>query len=231
MLKSHKVPKSGHKEVHKTGRAEAYGRIISLLNTQDLAPGQVVTQRELVMRTNTSLAAVREAIPRLEAEGLMITLRQRGLMIPTIDVTFVRNACQLRAIIELEAVASAHRNIAPQIITGWEKEHRRILQELQQGPTEALARAAQKIDWSMHDQLIASLSNDLIGEVYRVNSIKVRMASRERLLVTPFNARRVMNEHLAILEALKRGNSEDAATAMKKHLASSLTLALGGEVA
>ncbi|HHG89690.1 MAG TPA: GntR family transcriptional regulator [Devosia sp.] len=212
----------------RTLRAEAYDRIISLLNVQDLRPGQIVTQRELVERTKTSLAAVREAIPRLEAEGLMKTLRQRGLMITNVDVSFVRNACQLRTIIELEAVANANRNIPPTTIEQWEEEHRSILERLQRDTTEELAREAQQIDWSMHDQLIASLSNDLISEVYRVNSIKVRMAAHERLLVTPFNARRVMSEHLAILEALKAQDSTRAATAMRQHLANSLSLALGG---
>ncbi len=214
----------------RTLRAEAYDRIISLLNVQDLRPGQIVTQRELVERTETSLAAVREAIPRLEAEGLMKTLRQRGLMITNVDVSFVRNACQLRNILELEAIARASRNIPKATIEKWEAEHRNILERLENDSTPELARQAQGIDWSMHDQLIASLSNDLISEVYRVNSIKVRMAAHERLLVTPFNARRVMSEHLAILEALKAEDSATAAAAMKQHLANSLSLALGGSL-
>lgn len=212
----------------RTLRAQAYDRIISLLNIQDLRPGQLVTQRELVERTETSLAAVREAIPRLEAEGLMKTLRQRGLMITNVDVSFVRNACQLRNILELEAIANASRNIPKSTIQSMEAQHRNILERLQEDSTQELAHEAQEIDWSMHDQLIASLSNDLISEVYRVNSIKVRMAAHERLLVTPFNARRVMSEHLAILEALKAEDSATAAAAMKRHLANSLSLALGG---
>jgi len=215
----------------KTLRAEAYDRIISLLNVQALRPGQVVTQRELLEQTGTSLAAVREAIPRLEAEGLMITLRQRGLMIPNVDVAFVRNAYQLRVLLELEAIANAPKRIPLATIEAWEAQHREILQRLEdEGPTEAIAEMAQDIDWSMHDQLIDSLSNDLIAEVYRVNSIKVRMAAQKRLLVTPFNVVRVMNEHLDILEALREQRGEDAATAMRKHIGNSMQLALGGDI-
>lgn len=214
----------------KTLRAEAYDRIIDLLNTQEVHPGQVVTQRELVDRTHTSLAAVREAIPRLEAEGLIVTLRQRGLMFPNVDVTFVRNAYQLRTILELEAIHNAPRNIPPSTIEDWDARHRSILQCLQDNATEALAKEAQALDWGTHEQLIASLSNDLISEVYRVNAIKVRMAAQKRLLVTPQNAIRVMNEHLAILEALRRQRSADAAAAMRKHIGNSMQLALGGEV-
>ncbi len=221
---------NGDKPSLKTLRAEAYDRIISLLNTQELRPGQVVTQRELVERTKTSLAAVRESITRLEAEGLINTLRQRGLMIPNVDVTFVRNACQLRAIIEHEAISRAPRNIALATIKQWESQHRSILERLELGSTRELAQQAQEIDWTMHDDLIASLSNGLISEVYRVNSIKVRMAAQEALLVTPFNAVRVMKEHLAVLQALGEGDQPAAAAAMDRHLSNSMQLALGGEI-
>lgn len=218
----------------KTLREAAYGRIVDLFNTQALQPGQVVTQRELVERTGTSLAAVREAIPRLEAEGLMITLRQRGLMIPNVDVEFVRNAYQLRTILELAALAKAPKNLPRDTVEGWERAHRDILERLRQAPDqaqgEALAREAQAVDWAMHDELIRSLGNALIEEVYRVNAIKVRMAAQKRLLVTPYNGERVMAEHLAIIEALRDGRAEDAADAMRRHIGNSMQLALGGEV-
>jgi DNA-binding GntR family transcriptional regulator len=214
----------------KTLREAAYGRIVDLLNAQALRPGQVVTQRELVERTGTSLAAVREAIPRLEAEGLMITLRQRGLMIPNVDVDFIRNAYQLRGILEQEALANAPKNLPADTIETWERAHRGILERLQQEPGEDLAGEAQAVDWAMHEALIASLGNALIAEVYRVNAIKVRMAAQKRLLVTPFNAVRVMNEHLAVIEALRDGRGDDAAAAMRRHIGNSLQLALGGEV-
>ena len=58
--------------------------------TGRLKPGQLISQRELVETTGLTLSAVREAIPRLEAEGLLQTLPQRGLMVPSLDVTFVR---------------------------------------------------------------------------------------------------------------------------------------------
>lgn len=221
---------SEQKKNLKTLRQEAYDRIVFLLNTQELHPGQLVTQRELVSLTQTSLAAVREAIPRLEAEGLIKTLAQRGLLIPNIDVAFVRNACQLRDILEHEAIAKANRNIGAQTIENWERQHVELLIQLQEQPSEELAQTAQDIDWLMHDQLIASLSNKLIADVYRVNSIKVRMAAQDRLLVTPFNAVRVMNEHLDILRALKANDQQEASRALSRHLNNSLQLALGGEV-
>ncbi len=213
---------------NQTLKAKAYDKIVGLLNTQALRSGQIITQRELVDVTGTTLAAVREAIPRLEADGLIQTLNQRGLMVPNIDVAFLRNACQLRGIIEHEAIQCAERLISMLTIEAWEREHLDILEKVKSNPTDDHVKAAQLIDARMHKDLVASLSNDMISNIYRVNSIKVRMAALKNLLVTPQNAVRVMGEHLTILTALKERRTNDAATAMKHHLDNSLHLALGG---
>jgi len=213
-----------------TLKSKAYEKIIDLLNTQKLRSGQIVTQRELVDATDTTLAAVREAIPRLEADGLLQTLNQRGLMVPNIDVTFLRNACQLREIIEQEAIQCAERLIPVQTIEEWEREHLNMLERAKSNPTDELIKEAQSIDAKMHENMVSSLSNEMISNIYRVNAIKVRMAAQEKLQVTPQNVVRVLGEHLTILAALKERRTADAMKAMNHHLSNSLQLALGGQV-
>src|SRR5690606_7387229 len=68
-------------------RQAAYDSIEALLNRGALRPGEMVSQRELVEKTGCTLGAVREAVPRLEAEGLLVTVPQRGLMVPSLDVS------------------------------------------------------------------------------------------------------------------------------------------------
>lgn len=72
-----------------------------------------------------------------------------------------------------------------------------------------------------------TLANEMISNIYRVNSIKVRMAAHKSLLVTPYNAERVFDEHLLILSALKEQRTEDEISAMQYHLNNSTQLALG----
>lgn len=211
-----------------TLREEAYGRITDLLNAGRLTPGTIVSQRELVESTGSSLGGVREAIPRLEAEGLLIPLRQRGLMVPTIDVTFVRNAYHLRQILEMEAIRGAPNNIGVATLSRWEAEHLDLLEEIGRNPNRDLADRVQTVDWDLHQSLIDSLGNSLITSVYSVNAIKVRMATQARLQVTSNNAVRVLNEHMAFLKALKRGDTAAAGRSLDLHLRNSLTLALGG---
>lgn len=213
-----------------TLREQAYQKITGLLSSGALSPGLVVSQRELVEQTGSNLGAVREAIPRLEAEGLIIPLRQRGMMVPSIDVAFVRNAYHLRRILELEAVRSLPSRIGEDEIAGWIDRHTQFLAAVDKNSNTETVGAVQTMDWSMHQALIDSLENDLISRTYRVNAIKIRMASQSRLRVTAKNARRILGEHLAFLHALAKGNAAAAATALDLHIENSQVLALGGSL-
>ncbi len=73
-------------------RDQAYDAFVQHLLGGHLAPGSFVTQRELVALTGLPLGAVREMIPRLEADGLIATLPQRGLQVAAVDLRLVREA-------------------------------------------------------------------------------------------------------------------------------------------
>ena len=94
-------------------KREAYRRIVALLDAGSIEPDQMITQRELMALADVTLGAVREAVLRLEAEGLLETLPKRGLMVPSLDVRFVREACQLRRIFELEALSANGSDLPP----------------------------------------------------------------------------------------------------------------------
>ena len=210
-------------------RLQAYEAIVERLVFRQLLPGQFVTQRELVELCGLPLGAIREAIPRLEADGLIAALRQRGLQIASIDVRFVRNAYRLRRILESEAAAHAARQASAAFLDRVEAEHRAILDRMAGPLPEAAAEDAQRVDWAMHEALIGFLDNELAAEVYRVNSIKVRMASQQRLRVTGANIGRVMREHMTIIEALKRRDAEASVAAVRDHIDRSMGIALGIE--
>src|SRR3954454_17727657 len=87
-------------------RERAYDAFTHHLLRHDIKPGQFLSQRELVALTGQPLGAIRELIPRLEAEGFIITVPQRGLQILPVDIGLIRNAFQYRLILEREAVAA-----------------------------------------------------------------------------------------------------------------------------
>ena len=60
-------------------RAQAYESFQQQIVDANIRPGQFISQRELMQLLGMPLGAVRELIPRLEAEGLLKTVPQRGL--------------------------------------------------------------------------------------------------------------------------------------------------------
>jgi DNA-binding GntR family transcriptional regulator len=214
-------------------RQAAYERIEDLLNGGSLRPGQLITQRFLVDRTGATLASVREAVSRLVAEGLLVTVPQRGLMVPSLDVAFVREAYELRRVLELAAVRGLARRLGSAEMDDWFDWHGQARARLSAaaGPDrEAVADEIQRRDWDLHQRIIESMDNALIANVYRVTAIKIRMAVQSRIKVRPDNALRVIDEHLAILAAVRAGDDAAASAALDRHVDNSLRIALGGEV-
>ena len=84
-------------------RDRAYDSFTERLMSREIRAGQFVSQRELVEITNMPLGAIRELIPRLEAEGLITTVPQRGMQVAQVDLSLIRNAYQFRLFLETQA--------------------------------------------------------------------------------------------------------------------------------
>ena len=212
-------------------RQLAYDRIEDLLNWGRVRPGQIISQRELMEMAGVSLGSVREAIPRFEAEGLLQTLPQRGIMVPSLDVTFIREAYQMRRLIELGAIPNLVAGLDHAQIKEWIRWHQDAQARLS-GDDEAdlsdFLRAFQLYDWDMHASMVNAMENRLVANVYRVTAIKIRMTAQSRVRVTRQNATRVIKEHLAFLVPLLAGDEDGATRGLSHHIDQSLTLALGG---
>ncbi|MCJ9670710.1 GntR family transcriptional regulator [Neorhizobium sp. BETTINA12A] len=211
-------PTESQVEEQPTLREKAYESFTRHLLARDVRPGQFVSQRRLVELTGLTLGAIRELVPRLEAEGLIKTVPQRGLQIAHIDLNLIREAFQLRVFLEKEAVALFTQSAPDQAIARLLKEHREILEAIQGGnDSRELELHAQAVDWGMHDAFIDALGNTIISNVYRVNSIKMRLIRQERFRIDG-RVGPVMSEHLKVLEAIERRSVEEAVAALVAHI-------------
>jgi DNA-binding GntR family transcriptional regulator len=209
-------------EVSPSLRAQAYDRFTRKVLAGQLKPGQFVSQRELVKLLDMPLGAVREMIPRLEAARLMVTVPKRGLQIAHVDLKLVRNAFQVRAMVEREAVAHYLRTVTDDEIAALEKSHRAILQRAQSGkPDPALDADAQAVDWGLHDRMVDAMGNEILSEIYRVNSLHVRMIRLDVHQVRPRRVVPAMEEHLRFIALLKARDEAGAVKAMNEHIESS----------
>ena len=186
--------------------------------TGELRPGQFITQRELVAITGFPLGAIRELVPRLEAEGLIRTAPQRGLQVPQADLKLVRNAFQFREFLEVAAVRYYARDHDPEVLARLKTEHEQILARHDAGETGNLMEEAEAVDLRLHEEIVDALDNEIVANAYRVNWIKIKLIRlAETRLYVPMIPQ-VIGEHLVIIAALQARDEDGAAEAMRKHI-------------
>jgi len=208
-------------------RWQAYDRFQQQLLAARIRPGQFVSQRELAALTGLPLGAIREVIPRLEAEGLLVTIPQRGLQIANVDVKLVRNAFQLRLILEREAAAQFAATATDAQLDALEAAHRDVVARAARGVTPALLDRAQAVDWGLHDTMIDALGNEIVSAIYRVNSLRIRLIRLDRVTLTAESLAPAMDEHLGLLAALRTRDPQRAVAAIEAHLTHARNRALG----
>lgn len=88
-------------------RDSAYARLRDLLVAGQLAPGDMVSPRELAQRFGISPMPVREAVQRLAAEGALVVRPQSGARVPVMTRERFMELSTIRVALEGMAVARA----------------------------------------------------------------------------------------------------------------------------
>ena len=209
-------------------RAQAYESFQQQIVDANIRPGQFVSQRELMQLLDMPLGAVRELIPRLEAEGLLKTVPQRGLQIAHVDLKLINNAFQLRKLLEREAASRFVSTVSDVDLAAIEQAHLNIVRRARKTAIDHdLLKDATTVDWGLHDMMVDTLGNELISEVYRINSLRVRLIRLEGSTLSADVLVPAMEEHLWFIEALKRRDATAVIERLSHHIESAHRRVLG----
>jgi DNA-binding GntR family transcriptional regulator len=207
-------------------RQIAYTKFRESLFEQSLKPGQFVSQRELCNLLDLPMGAVREALKRLEADGLISLIAQRGIQIADVNVKFINEAFEFRILIESEA---ARRMATDPDRAALNDLRSRTTDTIEQAEDDSSAELLQKgldVDLELHALLIGVFSNELIHESYRLLEDKIRLI-RLNGKYTSKRLKVAMLEHIEIIDAILEGNQEAAVKALRNHLSTSWRRSLG----
>lgn len=207
-------------------RERAYASFTERLLAREIKPGQFVTQRELVAMTGFPLGAIRELIPRLEAEGLIKTVPQRGMQVAHVDLDLIRNAFQFRLFLEKEATAAYTRDATDEEIAEQRARHEAIIARAEAGGDERLIEDAEDVDRLMHEAIIDHLDNDIVSQAFRVTWLKIRLIRQYETRIHNSIIVPVMRDHLAIIEAIESRDPARASEAMAAHIGNARERAL-----
>lgn len=95
---------------HESRGEIAYARLKEAIQAGELKPGQRIREVEMAARLSMSRTPVREALRRLEADGLLTFAPYRGMVIAELDHQAVMELYQMREVLEGTAAALAARH-------------------------------------------------------------------------------------------------------------------------
>ncbi|MBX3568663.1 MAG: GntR family transcriptional regulator [Rhizobiaceae bacterium] len=184
----------------------AYEAILGRILDGRLKPGSRLQERRLGEELSLSRTPVREALSRLENEEL-VTREQRVSVVRTITLQDFLEILHVRSLLETEAVGLACGKIP--------------LEELQRLKTRAQTISGSSkaesaaFDSDLHGTILAYSGNRTLATIVGQLRKKTAMFNVGRI---PERARPVIDEHVAIIDALIDGNAEAARAAISTHL-------------
>lgn len=179
----------------------------------ELQPGERLLEIHLANKLGVSRTPIREAIRKLELEGLVLMIPRKGAEVAEITEKSLRDVLEVRRALEELAVRLACQKIQPEEIQELKDASREFEDALQTKDVTVYAEA----DVKFHDIIYRVTDNQRLIQLlynfreqmyrYRVEYLK-REDSHETLL----------SEHKIIIEMIEKGDEENAVKAVCAHI-------------
>lgn len=176
-------------------------------------PGQRLRERELVERMGVSRTPIREALRKLELEGLVTTVPYKGPVVTRPTLTDARELYEARAALEGQAVALFTRRGDPVAIgrlRNWIERGQRAVARRQSAGVLAANNA-------FHDTLAGGCGNALLQAM--ISNLRDRIVLlRVKSLRYPGRQARSIAEHRAIVRLIEHGRADAARRLTEQHV-------------
>ena len=193
---------------------QVYEWLRSAIISLALPPGSPLSRAELATRFGVSSTPIRDALMRLEQEGLVEVFPQYATAVSRIDVQAANQAHFLRRSLETEVV----RTLAAAPRPGLAEQLDRSLARMQ-----ALLAAQDLAGFAAEDEAfhLALFEAAGVPDLWRL--ARARSGDLDRLrrlhLPSPGKGEAILGDHAAIAAALRAADPSAADEAMRRHLA------------
>ena len=177
------------------------------------APGQRISDKALTLELGASRTPVREALLRLQSEGLIVMRPQHGTFVFAASDGDVRDICDLRGIYEAGALRLGMQHDARALSAALKACLSSAAEALRQGDLAACERG----DRAFHEALIAHSGNAFLIDAYRLIADKVNVL-RHRLPHTRERLATALKQHRQIAAQVARGDVAGASSALTAHV-------------
>lgn len=199
----------------KSSGATAYDAVVDAIRRGDYLPGARLREEDVGARLNLSRTPVREALRRLEAEGIVEHRPRAGAVVRQLSHSEVVELYEMRLVLERTAALMAAQHGSEAEFDTLEMLNRQIAEE-RGNPARAAA-----FNQEFHRGIYLACRNRFLDEAARgLNNALLLLGpttftDAERIDV-------VVGQHAAIIEALRARDAEAAGAAAETHLQTSL---------
>ena len=202
-----------------------YEKLREAIVRGEIAPNSRLVESDVVTSFNMSRGAVRNALIRLEQEGLVVREPHRGARVRQVSDSEAIEILQARAVLEGLAVRLTAERIdeaGAERLRAALTRHRELLES-----GDLLGASDANAD--LHAALL-QLSGHSTAQrlIHGLNAQTVRY--QYRTILIPGRPRASQAEHAAIVEAVLAGEAEEAEQAMRRHLFNVAEALQGGEL-
>jgi DNA-binding GntR family transcriptional regulator len=193
---------------------QVLAQLLDALRHGRLRPGDRLLEAEIAGRLGLSRGAVREAVRRLEQEGLVVTQPHRGTYVVRLTAADVAEVYSLRLLLEAYAVRLAAPRVTPA-----------ALAELA-AHVEAMAVAAEREDrheqirrdQCFHEQICLLSGHRHLHDEWSRLALKLRLVNFTLRPGFGVGARARALAHGELIELLRRGETEAAIGWIEAHI-------------
>jgi len=192
---------------------QAYYRIRELIVSLELAPGSLISERELMERLGVGRTPVREALRDLARESLVEVYPRRGMFVSRVDVGDLAGLSEVRAVIESHAA-----RLAAERATKADREAiAELLDELNAVEDEHGERTLIDLDQRIHRHVYRCTHNPFLEATlneYYVLTLRIWFLALDRVV----RLEDAVGEHRELLEAIRDRDPARAEEAMRRHV-------------
>ena len=195
-------------------REKVYNYLKSAILSGNFGPGERLTEEHLATKLKVSRTPVREALHKLESEGLITPRKKRGFIASRDSREEVEELLELRAVLEGYALKLISQRISEKTL----EQLNRFVEKAQKALKGNRIDEVFKWNTQFHDTL-----HKLVSDQYRLHHLIVNMRKyvlryRKDTLQYPDGGKRAIEGHRKIMLALRLRDSELCERIMREHI-------------
>lgn len=179
----------------------------------ELQPGERLMEIKLAQLLGVSRTPIREAIRKLELEGLVVMIPRKGAAVANITEKDTKDVLEVRRTLEMFAVEVACERITPEQLAALKEAAKAF--EASKGSMDLIRIA--ETDMQFHEIIYEATQNERL--VQMLNNLRENMYRyRIEYLKDPNYYDSLVGEHKEILDAIETKNIEKARLCMRDHI-------------